>query len=1020
MFRALHSPSLRRSTLSNVTARERHVKRLLGAGVRVQPLSTDADSQKASQQTKDDILRGWPGKYRFPINYLMRALDSDPDVIQKAKDKYIDEKAYKAYIGTFRRTIVKNPLIIMDSVDEVNSFCQMLDTVFGKYDPMDIFSFSEDSDFDVDGPELIKCKDFMTEKFLKNAEADMKDEIKAQKTLEKCSDLRIPHEWYPQTRLMKRKIIYHGGPTNSGKTYHALQRLKNADVEKGGGLFAGPLRLLALEVYERLNREGVYCNLLTGQERREVPGATHVASTLEMVNLKNTYDVVVIDEIQMIADKTRGFAWTRALLGLQANEIHLCGGLEAKEVVESLVKGCGDEFVLEEYKRMSTLRIMDESLQGDYAKVQPGDCVVAFSKSDLFSIKRQIEQLTAYRCAIIYGALPPETRSTQARLFNEEDSGYDILVASDAIGMGLNLNIRRIIIHSVIKKGGLLAPYWVDHSMVKQIGGRAGRRSSQYKVGEVTTWQEKDLAYLKACFDLEIPQAKAVGLFPSVDQVEKFSEYAEALYDLEGENETENESEEEALERLIDGRRGGEDAISRRMADTPEMFGPRGETNDDTKEKNSNLSHINQTTSLAALAAQSPRQAKSLKKKLDSGLYNIRVSTLLNRFVEMASLDGRFFLCEHTDLLQTANWLQTVPLSLEDRFVFANAPIMNRDNLSMDLIYQFAANYALGRPVALTIKLPAVPPRDMVEFSELCTKHHALDLYLWLSHRFPRFFIERESCEETKERCLKMIEGSLHSSNLQENFSHSSDFQKTREKLKDTIEFEAPPIEYGEELRKKTLQRLREMAHKKPFDFPRLFEEGQHAKESSPTVSLERVGVRRMSDEEELKERMQLQDKQRENLKAQQPHLKNAIFEPLSSAQRRREEASIRTPIRTKPLQSLAETGEPHTTKSILKSNRATEYVLAEGGKVSAEEVRRYEETHPHRRVHDLDNMKHLAEQSKLRGARRITKSGNLAVNRDQWRKAEDYFDRVEKLTGERQKGRPRGSRRQKVKKGKN
>ena len=66
-------------------------------------------------------------------------------------------------------------------------------------------------------------------------------------------------------RMMKRKIIYHGGPTNSGKTYQALQRLKQADPEKGGGLYCGPLRLLALEVYENLNMSGVCCNLITGQ-----------------------------------------------------------------------------------------------------------------------------------------------------------------------------------------------------------------------------------------------------------------------------------------------------------------------------------------------------------------------------------------------------------------------------------------------------------------------------------------------------------------------------------------------------------------------------------------------------------------------------------------------------------------------------------------------------------------------------------------------------------------------------------
>ena len=88
-----------------------------------------------------------------------------------------------------------------------------------------------------------------------------------------------------------------------------MERLANADPTKGGGLYCGPLRLLALEVYERLNRAGVYTNLLTGQEKREIPFATHLSCTLEMVGLQNEYDVAVIDEIQMIADADRGFAW---------------------------------------------------------------------------------------------------------------------------------------------------------------------------------------------------------------------------------------------------------------------------------------------------------------------------------------------------------------------------------------------------------------------------------------------------------------------------------------------------------------------------------------------------------------------------------------------------------------------------------------------------------------------------------------------------------------------------------------
>lgn len=93
------------------------------------------------------------------------------------------------------------------------------------------------------------------------------------------------------------------------QTYHALNRLLTADPALGGGIYCGPLRLLAQEVYEKLNQQGTLTNLRTGQLIYETPDATHTSSTIEMVNINKEYDVVVIDEIQMIADKERGDAW---------------------------------------------------------------------------------------------------------------------------------------------------------------------------------------------------------------------------------------------------------------------------------------------------------------------------------------------------------------------------------------------------------------------------------------------------------------------------------------------------------------------------------------------------------------------------------------------------------------------------------------------------------------------------------------------------------------------------------------
>ena len=213
------------------------------------------------------------------------------------------------------------------------------------------------------------------------------------RALRAASDLRHPHAWFPAARARApRRIIYHAGPTNSGKTYHALVALKAAT----SGLYAGPLRLLALEVYESLNLDGCPASLATGQERRDTPFARHVASTVEMAPLAPV-DVAVLDEIQMIGDPQRGHAWTRVLLGIPAAELHVCGDAAAVPAVAALAAACGDQLTVRTYARLSPLEVAPASLHADYGRVEAGDCVVAFSRRDIYAIRRTIERKTAHR-----------------------------------------------------------------------------------------------------------------------------------------------------------------------------------------------------------------------------------------------------------------------------------------------------------------------------------------------------------------------------------------------------------------------------------------------------------------------------------------------------------------------------------------------------------------------------------------------------------------------------------------------
>lgn len=344
------------------------------------------------------------------------------------------------------------------------------------------------------------------------------EEIRKFREMVYSADMTKPHTWFPFARAMKRKVIYHCGPTNSGKTYNALQRY----MEAKKGVYCSPLRLLAMEVFDKVNALGVYCSLVTGQERKVFPFSNHTACTVEMVSTQELFDVAVIDEIQMMADPARGYAWTRAFLGLQADEIHLCGDPSVLNVIRKLCSVTGDELVEQYYDRFKPLVVEAKTLLGDLKHVRSGDCIVAFSRKEIFEAKLAIEKFTKHRCCVIYGGLPPETRRHQAALFNNHDDDFDILVASDAVGMGLNLNIRRVVFYSLSKyNGDKIVP--VPASQVKQIAGRAGRRGSRYPDGLTTTLNPEDLDYLIDCLKKPFDEVKKVGLFPFFEQFELFA-----------------------------------------------------------------------------------------------------------------------------------------------------------------------------------------------------------------------------------------------------------------------------------------------------------------------------------------------------------------------------------------------------------------------------------------------------------------------------------------------------------------
>lgn len=285
-----------------------------------------------------------------------------------------------------------------------------------------------------------------------------------------------PKDEYKLARNINRKIYIHLGETNTGKTYTAMERLKVAK----NGVYLSPLRILALENYEKLNNSGVICNLLTGEEEILKEGATHTSCTIEKVDLKKEYDIAIIDEIQMIDDSQRGAAWTRALLGLRCSEIHICGALNAKGLVEKIVEDCNDDYEFKEYKRSIPLEVQDSNFNFDHA--EEGDAIVIFSKKKVLQTAQQYSEM-GIKASIIYGDLPPEVRRKQYDMFISKEN--KVLITTDAIGMGVNLPIKRIIFLDIQKFDGEEIRYLTSQE-VKQVAGRAGRKGI-YEVGYVAT-----------------------------------------------------------------------------------------------------------------------------------------------------------------------------------------------------------------------------------------------------------------------------------------------------------------------------------------------------------------------------------------------------------------------------------------------------------------------------------------------------------------------------------------------------
>lgn len=270
---------------------------------------------------------------------------------------------------------------------------------------------------------------------------------------------------FATARALDRRISLVTGPTNSGKSHTALDALAASD----SGMALAPLRLLAHEFREALAARGVPASLVTGEERAPVPGSRHLAATVEMCPFRSPVDVAMVDEAQMLGDRDRGAAWTAAIMGAPARRLFVLGAPESAATVRRIARLCGDPLEEVSLERKGPLVAAPRPVPlGD---LRAGDALIAFSRRDVLDLRAELLR-RGRRVAVVYGALSPEVRRAEAARFRSGEA--EILVATDAVGMGLNLPIRRVVFSTLRKFDGE-ARRELTTQEVKQIGGRAGR-----------------------------------------------------------------------------------------------------------------------------------------------------------------------------------------------------------------------------------------------------------------------------------------------------------------------------------------------------------------------------------------------------------------------------------------------------------------------------------------------------------------------------------------------------------------
>jgi ATP-dependent RNA helicase SUPV3L1/SUV3 len=491
------------------------------------------------------------------------------------------------------------------------------------------------------------------------------EERHAQRTKESINLAEYPASFEVASR-MPRKFIALLGPTNSGKTHKAMEALANA----GSGVYLAPLRLLALENFERLqaarpNGEELKVSLITGEERRIAEGATHVASTVEMLDTRTPVEVAVIDEIQMLADRDRGAAWTAAVCGAPASVVYLVGAPEARRAIEALAERLECPLEVHVLKRKAPLS-MEPGPVRKLRNLRRGDAVIAFSRRDVLMWRDMITE-TGHSVATVYGNLSPEVRRAQAERFR--DGTADIVVGTDALAMGLNLPIERVVMTTAVKYNGVEEEE-ISAALAKQIAGRAGRYGV-HEEGFVAGYDDETHEVMRSLMKEKVPPVPATGfaVAASLEQLHRISSVT-------------------------------------------------GET--------------------------------SLVKLLKRFVHNIDVP------------DGFFYPRITEEQNERAEWLDTLPLSVAEKFMLSLVPVSTRVPTLQSAWEHWSLSLAKKKVCKLQPHPESLFWQNLQEVEDTCRMYSA---YAWLGYRMPEYFPSVELAQQLAREASERVDALLREQN---------------------------------------------------------------------------------------------------------------------------------------------------------------------------------------------------------------------------------------------------------------